>query len=368
VLFLGRTYAGHRTRFRNLQAHVTDDPCVEPLFREVSGWVEGGWIERLPIGSRGFRGRVRATLEASAISALPRPDVIWTSAIEVAVPHLWSQLGALRRPLVIDLDWTLEQQEALAPVYFGRQPKRRTRRMIAKLFERALWSTATLFTPWSQWAADSLRRQGVPDNRIRVLPPGVDLDLWLPCRSPRRSSDERLRLLFVGGDFVRKGGDILLDVLRTRFADRCELDIVTRETVPFTAGVRVHKMEANSKELMDLYAAADMFVLPSRAECFGIATIEALASGLPVIASDSGGAHDIVDEGKSGWLIDPTPAALTVALERALEHRAVLPHMGSEGRRRAENRFNGRRNDKLVVELLVEQARQGRAGRGGVRP
>ena len=68
------------------QAHVSDDPCVEPLFREVSGWVEGGWIERLPIGSRGFRGRVRATLEASAISALPRPDVIWTSAIEVAVP------------------------------------------------------------------------------------------------------------------------------------------------------------------------------------------------------------------------------------------------------------------------------------------
>lgn len=363
ILFLGRTYAGHRTRFRNLQGHAVDDERIQATFREVSGWVEGGWIEGLCVGSRGLRGRLRATVEAAAISALPRPDVIWTSAAEVAAPHLWSQLGALRRPLVVDLDWTLEQQEALAPAYFGREPKRGARRAVARLLEQALWSTATIFTPWSHWAADSLRRQGVLDERIRILPPGVDLDQWQPRLARERSPDERLRLLFVGGDFIRKGGDILLDVLRARFADRYELDVVTRDPVPPAPGVRVHSAEANSKALRDLYARADIFVSPSRAECFGIATVEALASGLPVIASDKGGARDIVEEGKNGWLIEPEPEALSAALERALEHRRDLPRMGRQARTLAERRFDGQVNDRLLIDLLVEQARLGRAAR-----
>src|ERR1051326_3206585 len=123
VLFVGRMYAGHRTRFVNLQAHARASTLIDPSFREVTGWVEGGWIERLPLVPRAARGRLRATVQAAALAEVPRPDVIWTSVSEVALPHCWAQYGPLRRPFVLDLDWTFEQQEQLASVYFGRPPK-----------------------------------------------------------------------------------------------------------------------------------------------------------------------------------------------------------------------------------------------------
>ena len=354
VLFLGSMYAGHATRFLNLEAHTSDDRRIRPTYRRVTGWVDGGAVERAPAVPAALKGRARASLQAAAFATLPRPDVIWSSAREAVAPYLWAQLGGLRRPLVLDFDWTLEQQEALAPIYFGRPSKRGIRLAIARLQERALWRSVTIFTPWSQWAADSLRRQGVAEDRIRVIPPGVDLEEWQPRREARRKNRERLRLLFVGGDFARKGGDILLEVFRARFADRCELDVVTREALEPPPAVRLHRAEPNSPLLKELYAQADVFVLPTRAECFGIATVEAMASGLPVIAGDVGGARDIVDDGETGWLIEPTPDGLAPALEGALRRRKGLPAMGRQARLVAEERFDGRANDRAVVDVLLE--------------
>ena len=356
VLFLGSTYAGHKTRFLNLETYSREDPRIKPRYRRVTGWIEGGRLESLPLVPKAMKGRARAVLEAAALAAFPRPDVIWMdeSAGQAAPLYLWSQLGPLRRPLVLDLDWTLEQQEALAPVYFGRPPKRGVRRAQARLQERALWSAVTLFTPVSRWVADSLRRQGVREDRIRVVPPGVDLELWRPAQDQPSEINGRLRLLFVGGDFVRKGGDILLDVFRERFAEHCELDIVTRETVASALGVRLHRAEPGSPLLQELYARADIFVLPTRAECFGVATVEAMASGLPVIIGDVGAAREIVDDGETGWLIEPTALELARALETALERRERLRAMGRRARLIAEARFDVRASSCATVDALLE--------------
>jgi glycosyltransferase involved in cell wall biosynthesis len=356
VLFLGKLYAGHRTRFENLRAHTTRDRRIRSRYRVVSGWVEGGAIERLPAIGRGLKGRLRGTAEAAALAVTPRPDAIWTSAGEVLLPFLWSQVGPLRRPMVLDLDWTLAQQESMASHYFSRPPKTGPRWTLARLQERLLWSRVTVFTPWSTWAADSLRRQGVPDERARVIPPGIDLEQWRPPPGGRRAGTGPLRLLFVGGDFVRKGGDLLIAAMRGTLRDRCELDIVTRDTVEPAPGVRVHRAEPNSDLLRRLYGEAEVFVMPTRAECFGIATIEAMASGLPVIVGDVGGVRDIVDDGETGWLIPPDGAALVAAVERAHAQRTTLAAMGEHGRRVAEARFDGRRNDERIVDLLVELA------------
>ncbi len=358
-------YAGHRTRFLNLRDHSQGDTRINPTYREVTGWHEHGRIERLPLLPRALKGRARATAEASAFAALPRPDAIWTAAGAVLAPHLWSQLGPWKRPLLLDLDWTLEQQEELAPIYFNRTPKHGPRRALATLQERALWSRVTLFTPWSHWAAASLRRSGIEDDRIAVVPPGVDLAAWPAHRRAARAADEPLRLLFVGADFARKGGDMLVDVVRAEFAGECELDLVTPADVPPSAGVRVHRATPNSPLLRELYAAADIFVLPTRAECFGIATVEAMASGLPVIVSDTGGVRDIVDDGDTGWLIEPTPAALAAALRRALADRRSLPNMGARGRSVAERRFDGAANDRRIVDLILDQISR---HRGAVTP
>jgi glycosyltransferase involved in cell wall biosynthesis len=357
VLFLGLGYAGHRTRFLNLRASTEGDARLRPAYAEVTGWVEGGSIERLSMLPRGMRGRLRALRQAAPLARFPRPDVIWTGVTEVATPYLWSQLGRWRRPLILDLDCTYDQLEDLAPMYFGRPSRTGLHRTIAQVNEATLWRSVAMFTPWSRWAADALRARGVSERRICVLPPGVDLKVWRPRPEARRQRGGPLRVLFVGSDFDRKGGPMLLDLLsRPPFAGRIEADVVTRDPVPQRPGVRVHRAEPNSPVLRDLYAQADLFVLPTRAECFGIATVEALASGLPVIASNLGGASDIVDEGLTGWLIPPGVSPLAEALERALIRRDHLPAMGQRARQIAEQRFDGGRNDARIVELILDQA------------
>lgn len=355
ALFVGIDYVGQRTRFESLIEHASSDPRIAPEFRWVTGWRVGGRIERLPFIPDHVKGRLRAVAQARAIARLPRPDVIWTSVAEVAIPHLWSQVGPLRRPMVLDLDGTVEQIEAMAPQYFGRAPRRGMRLRVATLLQRAMWSRTAMFAPWSKWAADGLRQRGIDGSRIRILPPGVDLDAWRPV-DRTRPEGHRPRLLFVGGDWKRKGGDNLLDVFRAEFARQCTLDVVTRDTVPAAPGVTVHRLEANSPGLRELYRQADLFVLPTTAECFGIASVEAMASGLPVIMGDVGGARDIVEDGRSGWLIAPTREGLRTALARALARPDLLVAMGRHGRQVAERRFDGRANDANVIDLLVEMA------------
>jgi glycosyltransferase involved in cell wall biosynthesis len=223
--------------------------------------------------------------------------------------------------------------------------------------EHVLLRRATVFTPWSRWASDGLTRRGVDPARIKVLPPGVDLEGWRMPDRAAPTADAPLRLLFVGGNFERKGGDLLVDVVRTRLRGRCTLDVVTHDEVAPAPGVTVHRAPPNSPELRRLFAAADLFVMPTRADCFGIACIEAMAAGLPVVMGDVGGARDIVDDGRTGWLIRARPEDLARVLEHASAVRQDLPVMGRAARAVAEERFDGRRNDALVVDLAIEQAR-----------
>jgi glycosyltransferase involved in cell wall biosynthesis len=353
ALFLGAEYAGHATRFRNLRDHAAADPRLHATFRSITGWRPGGLIERAPLLPGGLKGKARATWEARAFAAFPRPDVIWTSAAEVLVPFLWAQVGPLRRPLVLDLDATDDQNEAMAPVYAGRPPRTGLHRAFMRQRTRALYATASLFLPWSRWAADGLAAMGIDTGRVQVIPPGVDLSLWAPV--PRERDDGRpLRLLFVGGDFVRKGGDLLVAVCGGPLAGEVELDIVTRDAAEGAGpNVRIHRAEPNSPLLRELYARADVFVMPTRAECFGIATVEAMASGLPVIVGDIGGARDIVVPGETGWLIEPEERALVAALRAALADRPRVAAMGAQARRVAESRFDGRANDRRIVDAML---------------
>ncbi len=353
VLFLGKTYAGWQTRFLNLQASMTTDERIEPEFRAVHGWRPGGAIERIPAVGPAVKGRARATLEAAAFARLPRPDVIWSSAGEVLFPYLWAQVGRLRRPLVLEVDWTIEQQEAMAPAYFGRQPRAGAALAFAKWRERMVWRSASAFIAMSNWAAESLIRQGVPAERVHVIHPGLDVEWWSPDRQARQEAP--VRLLFVGGDFDRKGGRELLAVFGRRFAGPCELDIVTHAAVEPQPRVRVHRLGPNTPELRALYRAADLLVLPTKADCFGHVAVEAMACGTPVLMTDIGGAPDIIVPGETGWLME-SPAELEAALERAVEAPEQLWRMGEAARERAERLFDGRANDARLADLILQLA------------
>jgi glycosyltransferase involved in cell wall biosynthesis len=211
---------------------------------------------------------------------------------------------------------------------------------------------------WSTWVKQSLIHDyGMPDEKIRVIPPGVDLRLWQPADVARRMEVTRLpRVLFVGGDFERKGGALLLDWFRQHGRGRCELDLVTRAPIEPQPGVRVHnRVTGNSSEARRLFAEADIFVLPTLGECFGIASVEAMAAGLPVITTSVGGSTDIVVHGETGLLIEPNaPRALEQALSRLLDDGALRRDMGSGGRARAERLFDGAANARQLVACIAD--------------
>ena len=94
-------------------------------------------------------------------------------------------------------------------------------------------------------------------------------------------------------------------------------------------------------ELQSLYARAAVVACPSRREGFGVACLEAMAHGRPVVATDVGGLRDLVVDGETGILVPARdPVALRAALERLLADPELRRRLGSAGRERARERFS----------------------------
>jgi glycosyltransferase involved in cell wall biosynthesis len=165
--------------------------------------------------------------------------------------------------------------------------------------------------------------------------------------------------LFVGGHFQRKGGDLLLDVFRAHLRGRATLELVTRDAIADEAGVRVHRgLTPESPQLRELYRDASVFVLPTRGDCFSIASMEAMATGLPVVVSDVGGIAEIVEEGRSGYLMPVNDGrALRESLERLLADAERRRAFGARGRELVNERFDAEKTARQLLEIMTEVAR-----------
>jgi glycosyltransferase involved in cell wall biosynthesis len=101
----------------------------------------------------------------------------------------------------------------------------------------------------------------------------------------------------------------------------------------------------------DLMMAADVFAMPSIGEPFGLVYLEAMATGIPVIALDSGGAPEVVDHGLTGLLSPPGDSmALAANLATLLDDPALRTDMGIEGRRQVQTRFT---IDRMGAEMAA---------------
>jgi glycosyltransferase involved in cell wall biosynthesis len=86
----------------------------------------------------------------------------------------------------------------------------------------------------------------------------------------------------------------------------------------------------------EFFAALDLFIMPSRSEGWGLAAAEAMARGIPVVASDTGGLREIVERNQTGWLVTPGDAAtLAEAIRNAAAHPSLLREMGLRARERS---------------------------------
>jgi glycosyltransferase involved in cell wall biosynthesis len=302
--------------------------------------------------SYALRGNVRAR---RAIAAADREKPLDALFVHTSMVALLSGDHIGRTPTVLSLDATPLNYDELA-TWYGHKVGNVAVERAKLLVHRAIMRRARKFTAWSEWTKGSLVRDyGVDPSLITVIPPGTTLSNFPDpsTRGPRRPG--QLRLLFVGGDFVRKGGDLLLEVFRRHLRSSCELHLVTAADVASGDGVHVHRgVKPHSPELLALYADADVFVLPTRGDCLAVVLGEAMASSLPIVTTRVGAHAEAVKDGESGFVIDVDDAhALRNSLERLAGDPNLCARMGRCSRRLGEERFDMNKNANQIADLLV---------------
>jgi len=225
-------------------------------------------------------------------------------------------------------------------------------------------------------SGDLVNLYGADPERVYVVPPGVDLSLFQPIdRSEARQkigySEGRL-LLFVGRLERLKGVDIAiraLALLRDRAHDDVRLLILGEDStegdeseksrlkaIAAEAGVRDRVDFLGSvahHELPYFYSAADVLVMPSYSESFGLVGLEAQACGRPVVGSDVTGLRSVIRDEVSGYLVEGhDPAAYAERIGRLLNNPELAQQMGRRGRLLAQRFSWTRTADRL--EMLFD--------------
>ncbi|MFA7326439.1 MAG: glycosyltransferase family 4 protein [Candidatus Kapaibacterium sp.] len=177
------------------------------------------------------------------------------------------------------------------------------------------------------WAANSaISHYNIPESKVEVIPFGSNLNENFTLTDLAKLNvdkrKDKVKLLFVGVDWYKKGGDLLLDIYRELrlLSDKYELDVVgsNPDKIPIIEGVRFHGFLKKSdneqnKKLISLFQQSHYFLLPTRAEAFGIVFCEANSYGLPAFGSELGGITDIIVNGVNGELIDIKQSAKLLA-------------------------------------------------------
>ncbi len=221
---------------------------------------------------------------------------------------------------------------------------------------------------------------GAGSSKIRIVPPGVDLARFHPIEQRYARSvigvpaDHRM-ILFTGRIERLKGVDALFRAMSILKQRRSGIDW-TRLCVSVIGGDPSEQGQRDNREMARLhalrdelglgdlitflgardqdtlhfyYAAADMLVMPSHYESFGMVALEAMACGTPVIASDVGGLHELVQHNKTGFRVAPKdPESLAGAVERLLDDEVLRRRMGHSAACYAEE-FSWQ---KIVEKLL----------------
>jgi glycosyltransferase involved in cell wall biosynthesis len=319
---------------------------------------EASWRRRWPVlGNWTLDSSVRARRQVRRLVSDRPPDALYVhTAVTAAL-----LLDVMRRiPTVLSTDATPRNLDTVASQY-GHRVRGELVEQGKQRFTGSLYRAAEAVVAQSSWAAESLVRDyGVAPARVHVLSQGADVDAFYA--GPRAERDGRpLRLLFVGRDFARKGGHVLLDAVRQLPGD-VELDVVTghdaaselrqRSAVP--VDVRLHiDLDHGAPEFLQLFHQADAFVLPTLADAAPLVLGEALAAGLPIVSTSVGAVPEMAVDGVTGFAVPPgSTAALITALRRLLDDDAARLAMSARARALALERYDAHTNNRQVLELL----------------
>jgi len=221
--------------------------------------------------------------------------------------------------------------------------------------------SAVLITYPSQWAADSaINHYNADPASVRVIPYGANID-----RVPEdiERTEPGARLLLIGLEWHRKGADIAVETVRLLRERGINASLTLMGCNPpgpiEQEGVTLEPFfDKGTPDGMARFERAmresDILILPSKAECYGHVMCEAAAYGMPLLANRTGGLAEIVQDGKTGYLVDADEGAEGYAarVERMLEDPATYPAMSRAVREDFDNRLNWNSwADSLVKEM-----------------
>jgi rhamnosyl/mannosyltransferase len=340
-------------------ADVTDESTRRGLDVEVHvAGVRRSRRDVLPSGVVVHRHRELGRLLSSPIAPglVREAKTVEADVVHLHMPNPLGELGAVlgraTRPVVVSFHAQLGRQKFLEPIYRPLQQK-----VLAQ-------AAAVLVSNEGVAMAPELEAIG---HKVRLLPYGVS-PRFSRAEAPVGSSGHAVRVLFVGRLVYYKGIDVLLkaaaqlsDVSVTVVGQgplRQELECIAcelglRDSVRFLGAV-------DDDALLQAYASHDVFVLPSvsRAEAFGLAMAEAMASGLPAVSTSLGTGTDWVNQHEeSGLVVPPDDVdALVKALER-LREPDERRRFSEGARTRAASLFSFERHCDALLEVYQEVGR-----------
>ncbi len=324
----------HGSRYRIIRT-----PSI-PILRYIAFIIYVPWILR--------RHRIDAVLH-----------VVWITSL---ISHMWYWLVPV--PYFVSVHGTEIRDDKTS--------WRRRFKYYLKRWRFAALSKAKGIFPVSNYSASLVMSLGIEQSRIKVLLNGVNTEHFSPVTSLHKNAKQQ-KILTVARLDLNKGHDHVLKALvllkEQGFTPNYTIVGQGPEEKRLRNMVQVLDLEnqvvftgfISDDKLPAIYTSCDIYVMASReipgrldlVEGFGISFLEAGASGLPVIAGDSGGISDAVKHGKTGLLVNPDePEDIASAIKRLLNDDNLAKQLGSEGRRWAETQMSWEHAADRLVKAM----------------
>lgn len=296
-------------------------------------------------------------------------DLIFAPVASGEVHHLY-QLEKPKAPLIYLSDVTFDDLNKLyRPGYSDEEVSLRD------LYETTSLRNADAIVYPTEWSVTSaVERYKVPEEKIRVMPYGANIPA-APAKSKltQKLGASRLRLLFIGLDWERKGGPVVAEAFRILLEKGLDVEFYILGCNPELEFESEHIhvfpfLNKNIKEERDKFHEillnSHFLLFPTRADTFGIVNCEANANGIPVIASDCGGVPHVIREGVNGHVLplSATGADYAEVIARYLDpkgglNREVYEPLMLTARKEYDTRLNweawGRSMHSLMQEMVA---------------
>jgi D-inositol-3-phosphate glycosyltransferase len=232
-----------------------------------------------------------------------------------------------------------------------------------------------------QWLADRvLEKTSVPSERIHIIPFGTEIACFTSGRPSREAARNRFGLPLdqpvlglIGRLDPKKGQDVAVEALAQLGQSGCRPHLLIIGDQSFNEGdeftdyvhalVDKHGLKdqvhffPHTPDVAWAYAALDLFLMASKSECYGMVTVEAFLSAVPVIGTNDGGTVDLVHPGQNGLLVEPRNATqLAEAIKSLLDDPELVRRMGQAAHEEAIVKFSHVQQCEAWESLLEELA------------